>query len=422
MYTDTDAPPNCVAGADTSLSPQSRKHKSDRLAPVLDDSAFHGLAGKYVREIAPNTEADPVAMLLMTLAWCGSVMGNGLYLARGSRERHPASIWPLLVGKTAVGRKGTAETETIGVLTSLSSQPRKRSGLSSGEGLIEAFISDDPEVQLDQRLLIVESEWESVLARIKKEGNSLSEILRDAFDGKPLSTMTVKDREVTQYHLTVVGHITPRAVSMATSEVDIANGFLNRFLCVEVQRPHLIDWPDDHGPLVGVLAQNLVDASISVPSGEWKASLDARDLYREWYVETEKWRELQPERVADALARGSANLLRLSLIYAALDGSNDRKVELEHMNAAKAVIDYSATSTYRVFGPGRAGNDRKILEALGSAPDGEMTRVDLHRKVFQNHITKQDLDAALSSLAIGGHIITITQKTEGRDASIIRLT
>ena len=77
----------------------------DRFAPVLDDAAFHGPAADYVQEIAPNTEADPVAMLLMTLAWCGSRIGNGTFLARGSRERHPACIWPLLVGKTATGRK-----------------------------------------------------------------------------------------------------------------------------------------------------------------------------------------------------------------------------------------------------------------------------------------------------------------------------
>lgn len=394
----------------------------DRAAPVLDAAAFHGPAADYVQEIAPNTEADPVAMLLMTLAWCGSRIGNGTYLARGSRERHPACIWPLLVGKTATGRKGTAESETIGVLSSLSPLPRKRSGLSSGEGLIQAFISDDPEVQLDPRLLIVESEWESVLARIKKEGNSLSAVLRDAFDGKSLSTLTVHDREVAEYHLTVVGHITPRAISMATSDVDIANGFLNRFLPIEVQRPQLIDWPDDHSERSGKLADAIVHAAASAPSGEWVADQDARDLYRNWYRESEQWRESQPDRVADALARSSANLLRLSLIFAALDGNRNKTVHVEHMNASKAILDYSATSTYRVFGPGKAGNDQRILAALEKAPEGELARDEIRKKVFHNHITNADLDVALSSLNKGEQVVIYTRKTGGRDASVVRLT
>lgn len=394
----------------------------DRFAPVLDEVAFHGPAADYVQEIAPNTEADPVAMLLMTLAWCGSRIGNGTFLARGSRERHPACIWPLLVGKTATGRKGTAESETIGVLSALSALPRKRSGLSSGEGLIQAFISDEPEVELDPRLLIVESEWESVLARIKKEGNTLSAILRDAFDGKPLSTLTVHDREVDQYHLTIVGHITPRAISMATSEVDIANGFLNRFLTIEVQRPQLIDWPDDHSERSNKLAVAVVKAACEAPVGEWQASPDARDMYRSWYRGAETWREQQPDRVADALARSSANLLRLSLIFAALDGDRSKTVQLEHMAAAKAIIDYSSTSTYRVFGPGKAGNDRKILDALGQAADGELTRDELRTTAFHNHITKADLDLAITSLAKAEHVITFPRKTGGRDALLVRLT
>ena len=32
--------------------------------PVLDAAAYHGLAGEVVRTIAPQTEADPVALLL----------------------------------------------------------------------------------------------------------------------------------------------------------------------------------------------------------------------------------------------------------------------------------------------------------------------------------------------------------------------
>ena len=44
-----------------------------------DQAAFYGLAGKIVRRILPETEADPVALLFQLLAAFGNIIGRTAY-------------------------------------------------------------------------------------------------------------------------------------------------------------------------------------------------------------------------------------------------------------------------------------------------------------------------------------------------------
>ena len=195
--------------------------------------------------IASDTEADPLAVLAGMLAWSGCAIGPGTYVMQG-RDRHPPKVWPMLVGATATGRKGTSESDGLSALSALSSLPRRRSGLSSGEGLIEAFLPSDGEDSLpDPRLLVTEGEWEGPLARSQQKGSSLSAVLRDAWDNRPLATMTVTGRQVDHHHLVVVAHITPDALRRGMGGMEVSNGFLNRFLITEVRRPHLVPWPSE---------------------------------------------------------------------------------------------------------------------------------------------------------------------------------
>jgi hypothetical protein len=72
--------------------------------PVMDDAAYHGLAGNIVRTLEPHTEADPVAILLSFLAMFGNLIGRQVhYLAEG--DQHRAKLFVVLSGATAKGRK-----------------------------------------------------------------------------------------------------------------------------------------------------------------------------------------------------------------------------------------------------------------------------------------------------------------------------
>src|SRR4051794_33392314 len=123
--------------------------------PVLHPDALHGLPGKIVEAVAPHTEAHPAAILAQYLARFGATIGRAPHVRVDNRE-HPARLFPLIVGKTSDGAKGTSygvvaalfgaaespASSTTGARCTLSvvrdPDPLRRvSGLSSGEGLIE---------------------------------------------------------------------------------------------------------------------------------------------------------------------------------------------------------------------------------------------------------------------------------------------
>ena len=73
--------------------------------PVLDAAAYHGLAGEVVCTMAPQTEADPVALLLQLLVYSGNAIGRGPYYQVG-KDKHFTNLFGMLVGNTAKARKG----------------------------------------------------------------------------------------------------------------------------------------------------------------------------------------------------------------------------------------------------------------------------------------------------------------------------
>src|SRR5690606_38538667 len=112
-------------------------------------------------------------------------------------------------------------------------------GLTSGEGLAQRFaINDDEDADdagpSDLRLLTFEPEWGGVMAKMKREGNSLSQILRAAWEGGDLSTLTVTARVAPESHVGVLAHITPEEFRAKLSDADMAGGTYNRFLPLAV--------------------------------------------------------------------------------------------------------------------------------------------------------------------------------------------
>ncbi|MFZ6005450.1 MAG: DUF3987 domain-containing protein [Actinomycetota bacterium] len=78
-----------------------------RCAPTLDDRAFHGPIGDFVKQVGPHTEASQAAVLLTLLANFGAAVGNGPYVMVGD-AKHTAALFVVIVGKTSKARKGTA--------------------------------------------------------------------------------------------------------------------------------------------------------------------------------------------------------------------------------------------------------------------------------------------------------------------------
>ena len=219
--------------------------------PVLGAAAYHGLAGEVVNTMAPQTEADPVALLLQFLIYGGNAIGRGPYFQVG-KDRHYTNLFGLLVGDTAKARKGLSAGHIRDFY--MSAVPEWagsciRTGMSSGEGIIH-HVRDpvlamrkgklqtiDPGVD-DKRLLIDEREFQQALTVMQRQGNTLSTVVRDAWDCRQvLETLTKKEpTKATKPFISIGGHITRDELKESLDRTAMANGYANRFLIAFIHR------------------------------------------------------------------------------------------------------------------------------------------------------------------------------------------
>ncbi len=173
---------------------------------------YTGLIGDIVAALAPHTEADPVAILAQSLVAAGAVIGRGAHFAVEATRHHP-NEYVLLVGESAKARKGSSWDHVARLLntTDPGFATRTSTGLSSGEGLVWALrdpAGADPGAP-DPRLLVVEAEFATVLKMTSRDVNTLSPVLRSAWDGRPLALLTrTAPARASAAHLAVIGHIT----------------------------------------------------------------------------------------------------------------------------------------------------------------------------------------------------------------------
>ena len=111
--------------------------------------------------------------------------------------------------------------------------------------------------------------------------------------------------------------------------------------------------------------------------------------------------------------RAEAQVLRLSLLYALLDGVG--VIRAEHLLAALAVWEYAEASARYIFGDalGNPIADR-VLDQLRTAPEG-LTRTEI-RDLFGRHGKGSDIDIALRTLVEMGLVRREHVDTNGRPA------
>ena len=219
--------------------------------PLMDEAAYHGLAGEVVRAIEPHSEADPNGILIQFLVAFGNAVGPTChYQIEG--DQHRAKLFVVISGMTSKGRKGTSLGRIRQVMAIAEPDWEKgniRSGLSSGEGVIYHVRdpimktnADGTEEKIDsgvadKRIMLVTEEFVSALSVMERPGNTLSPVLRDAWGTARLETMTKNSPlKATGSHISMIGHVTDHELRSALTRTEMANGFANRFLFMKVRR------------------------------------------------------------------------------------------------------------------------------------------------------------------------------------------
>jgi len=405
--------------------------------PILDLLALPGFVGDFVELATADSEADPAAVLATLLCRFGAEVygyehGKGPCCHVGETKHFPR-LFVAIVGATAKARKGTSAgpVRTLFQLSEVDRgdySPAAVAGgpLSSGEGLVYCvrderkewqvvnrsgegrWIIGDPGVA-DKRLFILDEELAAAMASLKREGCTLSAALRQIWDSGSYSPMTKRERTTcTDAHINIVTHTTHAELRAMLEEVQILNGFANRFLWVCSRRNKVIAEPKrmDREALT-LLQQHLASLITqarqvtSMHRSEGAASL---------------WREVYPDLSAEhpgvagaVIARGEAHATRVSIIYALMDGES--LIQERHLRAALAFWAYCRESALYLF-PNNV-QDQTSTQILALLRSGPLTGTDLYR-ALANHVTKAALTKTLDSLIASGKVICKSEPTSGR--------
>ena len=396
--------------------------------PVPDDAMYTGILGDITHAAAPTTEADPVGILVSLLtgvsADTGPAHGPRPYVRIGN-DIHPLLIWGFILGRTSTGRKGSATGTSELFLTRSCPSYREYAtgGLSSGEGLIERVRDSDGKDDgvTDKRLLVIETEFGSVMARMRREGNTLGAVLRQAWDGASLSVMNRKRYTATRPHIAVLAHITPREFRMRLAESDMAGGTYNRFLPVYVERSQRLPRPsgvdeDTVTELSDALSGHLATAYST--TGEIGMTSEADKLWcSELYDEFTP--EIEDGAWTEFITRAPAYCQRIAALYAVLDGRQD--MSKNDLAAAGALVRYSlASARYVLDGLHRDPRIDQLIRAIDTAPAG-LTRTEISA-LFGRNLPKAVLDELLTGLLDGGEYEVIRVETGGRPTEVYRKT
>lgn len=431
----TDILVRCYAGRETveeissSLSDLStdprpsgpEKGRTPSALPTpLSGKSLEGLAGELVQGIKPETEACREAILAQLLVLVGIAAGRGIHWIHEATIHRP-SLFLCLFGPSGVGRKGTSWDISRSLISRASSawgELEISSGLTSGEGLIrEAAEAKGP-------MVFVESEFARLLSNMGREGNNLSSVLRQAWEGSRLRVpRAASTLACDEHHLGICAHITEDELRARLGAVDVSNGFVNRFLWVHTYRDGYLPEGGDFDAAMVTLDPHLRDLAkvadfadgLSRKGHRYRRDAKANELFREVY---KTW--LTAPRVgawAAASSRAAPLVVRLSMIFAILDRAHE--VKLRHLERALDFFRYCDESSRYLFDAGGMSDDLgKIVAALGEGP---MMRSQIYHGVFRRHLTSDRINTLLhEGLAAGSLAVSFTT-IRGRDRELWHL-
>lgn len=404
---------------------------------------FIGLIGEISAVATRGTEVNRVASAANLIALFSAAAGPYHYLQIGD-VTHPLMQFLLHVGRSAVAGKGEAmglpdriwaavnqmmqsvgaESAEVGLTVPFLGQHHS-GGLSSGEGIarlvhdgIAAKDQEEPPIR-DKRLLVTEAELARPLEAAKRQTSTLSPIVRNLWDGASIRPATkAAPIWATDPHISIRAAITPGELRKYMKGQNATNGFFNRFLIFFAERSCDIPFPQrtssEEIERLAVQVRDVVKFMLgSYPAEKHQVAItmspEAARMYADAYPDL-RGRVGTTELVNSLLERRAPIACRLAALFALLD----YKIVIapEHMRAALAWADYHRRSVEYLFSgdePARkkaakqAEIEEKIITYLTTAADW-VSRTDITRSAFSNHISKEDLSTALNALLLSRKI------------------
>lgn len=385
-----------------------------------DPKAYAGLMGEVLDVMADGTDASKIGLYVSALAFIGALIPQAAYWNR----TQTSSPYFVLVGRSAVGRKGTAMLrayDTVGAALGLDVANKVLlDGLNSGEALVSTMhYKREHDRYEPTAALVFEEEYARMLATRQREGATLDQMLRTAFDGGPLSNHRANSRKVVSppYWLPALVAITPEEIRTRLEGGALLSGSGNRWLYVPVQRRPDAVATGEQAVLPKALTEALVEARKRAVGREARpldvapAAVDMLREYHDWLP------TVATGLAADLTQRLPVMAFRVAMIHAGVERSTE--VTPEYIERGIALTEYGRRGIPWTFGPIIGNADARTLYRRLVAEGGRMARNFATRHVLRDQIRLQTAADELYRLGLAE---TEVVPTAGRARNDLVLT
>lgn len=415
--------------------------------PVLRSEGYYKLLGEIAWAGSVHSEAVPAALAINILAYFCAVLGPTLHIAIGDDFR-ALRIFALVTGPTSKGRKGYSTKlprrifDAVGKYLIL---PRFETNVSSGEGLVWMVRDElkdaegkviDVGVQ-DKRVLLEIPEFGGVLAQAKRDTSVLTAIMRAIWDGVRLSTPNKNNPcFATNHHFVLLAHITREELSKLLNNIDIKNGFVNRFMMVYSARNKIVDHPL---PTPQEVVDGFAERVARAIKKAWERNStpvqltdDAKSHWSQMRRELEN--RSRTSDVESLMARADTYLLVFAAAIALIN--EEQQVESVHLDAALAWIDFWEDTVNFCFTTAAKYDEihqikelaDEIVETIDKLGGSEVPRTHIGFKVTENSTNKEKrklfdraIDFLLAEAPPRVTMVNKMKKGRGRPANLFSI-
>lgn len=356
-----------------------------------------------------------------------------------TNENNFSALFFLNVGRTATGKEH-CKTVIDNILTAAGLERQiSGDGFTSAGAVMTTLLSKPRTISVIDEMGIYLEVSKAAGAAQMREGNAT---IMQAFGRchsimrpKNYSAMTlgkkaaddIKNREVYNPSLTLVGITTPSTLFESITSKDILSGFLNRFIlsisdaAPDVRkRTTIIDVPTQIVRWIEAIQERVRANGNSVPMAEMQPQVEtldfsdqAYDIQKEFEAEcVKKIIELEPRGLDGLPGRANEQAMRIALVHAlARDPSAkivhdiDMKFGAEYMRTALSTMIETVAKNVRYGKADEANND--ILDIIENAGEAGVTIGEILAKPAGRKYDRREMQAALQTLVDCGKIICI---------------
>lgn len=352
------------------------------------------------REVtAPCTEAA------LENIWAALLVAAGMTIGRNAWRESPQPLYPnfylLLLGSTGDSRKSTVLWLLRELLDRVGVKFQNLAGVASVEGIYEALA-----VCEGTKAIIYNDEFRALLAVGKRQTtqNLLPRLNSLYYCPKRDSIDRVKDSTVIIEPFVSLVAATPKAyIDDLLGELEITGGFLNRFLIVSgseqppkpiVRAPSAAAWESIAAPL------REIGERFEISPTHFEMTREAERLWCEFYTTWKNDRRGWQQKMTELTARCFEHVLKIAIVYAALDG--EVQITAEALARAIALGEWLQSNTLSLFSDAALDHfgkcEQTILDLLKRTKDCRLWRRDLQQSVAKRGFNAEIFGRAVKAL------------------------